>query len=243
MDHATGAQFPLTRWSLVSATVSVDPEARHQALEEICRHYWRPLYAFARRKGCSQVDGEDATQAFLAAFLDGEGFAGADRSHGSLRTYLLTRFQSYLIDAWRREHTQKRGGHTPHLALDFHEAEERCAAEWQHTASPDAAFEKQWVSDLLEAVLRRVKESYEASGRGRQFEVLRAFLNFQDPASDYTAAAETLGLSLSAVRQQVHRLRERFSRQLRSFIAETLSDPSEDAVDVELASLRAVLAG
>jgi RNA polymerase sigma-70 factor (ECF subfamily) len=240
---ATGAQFPLTRWSLVAAAGGGDPQARRQALEEICRQYWLPLYAFARRKGSAPSDAEDATQSFLAVFLNGDGFAGADRTQGSLRTYLLTRFQTFLINSWRRENSQKRGGQVLHLALDFHEAEERCASEWQHSASPDAAFEKQWVSALLEAVMRRVQENYQSTGRSRHFDVLRPFLNFDETGTDYAGAAEELGLSAPAVRQAVHRLRERFSRELRSWIAETLADPSEEAIDEELAALRTVLAG
>ena len=244
MESATGAQFPLTRWSLiVQAGNSADPRTREHALEEICRSYWRPLYAFARRKGCPPPDAEDATQSFLAMLLENSAIAAADSRAGSLRTFLLTRFQSFLVDSWRRDHAAKRGGNAVHLPLDFHDAETWCAAEVQDTTSPDAAFERQWVNDLLEAVLQRVRESYGSSGRAAQFEVLRPFLNFDDTGSDYTAAAETLGTTAAAVRQAVHRLRERFSRALRDHIAETLAAPTAEAIDEELAALRAVLAG
>lgn len=226
----------------MQAGSAADPPVRREALEEICRRYWRPLYAFARRKGCLPPDAEDATQSFFADLLEGDAFARADSSRGSLRTFLLTRFQTFLVDAWRRDHAQKRGGGALHLALDFQDAEDRCAAEWQDTASPDVAFEKQWVRALLEAVLQRVRESYASTGRAQQFDALRPFLNFDDPGSDYAAAAEALGMTAPAVRQAVHRLRERFSRSLRDWIAETLTIPTDESIDEELAALRNALA-
>ena len=243
MDSATGAQFPPTRWSLiVQAGSSVDPRTREQALEEICRSYWRPLYAFARHKGCPPQDAEDATQSFLAALLENSTIAAADSRAGSLPTFLLTRFQSFLVDSWRHDHAAKRGGNIVHLPLNFQDAESWCAAELQDAASPDAAFERQWVNDLLASVLLRVRATYESGGRAAQFDVLRPFLNFEDTGSDYTAASETLGSTPAAVRQAVHRLRERFARALRDHIAETLAAPSGEAIEEELAALRAVLA-
>jgi DNA-directed RNA polymerase specialized sigma24 family protein len=38
-------------------------------LEEHCRAYWFPLYAYVRRRGHSKEDAEDLTQAFFVAFL------------------------------------------------------------------------------------------------------------------------------------------------------------------------------
>lgn len=243
MEPATSVQFPPTRWSLIAqAGSTADPRTRQQALEEICRSYWRPLYAFARRKGCPPPDAEDLTQSFLAALLENEALTSADSRIGTLRTFLLARFQTFLVDAWRHGHAQKRGGRAVHLALDFQDAEQWCALEMQDVASPDAAFEKQWVNALLESVLLRVREDYDTSGRGAQFEALRPFLNFDDTSSDYPAAAATLEISAAAVRQAVHRLRERFARALREHIAATLTDPAPEAIDEELAALRATLA-
>ena len=243
-ETAIGAQFPPTRWSLIAqAGGAADVRTKQQALEEICRAYWRPLYAFARRKGCTPSDAEDLTQSFFAALLEGPELATADSSLGTLRTFLLSRFQTFMVDAWRRDNAQKRGGGALHLPLDFHDAEEWCAVELQDAGSPDAAFERQWVSALLEAVLVRLREDYVSSGRGEQFDVLRPFLNFDDgTAGDYATSATALGISASATRQAVHRLRERFSRTLREHIAETLPAPTAEAIDDELAALRQIIA-
>ncbi len=44
--------------------------AADEALERICRDYWYPLYAFARRSGHSADDAKDLTQGFFATLLD-----------------------------------------------------------------------------------------------------------------------------------------------------------------------------
>src|SRR5687767_2431971 len=124
-ETAIGAQFPPTRWSLIAqAGGAGDTQTRREALEEICRAYWRPLYAFARRKGYSPSDAEDLTQSFFANLVQGPALAAADSSLGTLRTFLLTRFQTFMVDAWRRDTAQKRGGGALHLPLDFQDAEE-----------------------------------------------------------------------------------------------------------------------
>lgn len=59
------------------------------ALEELCRAYWYPLYAFVRNRGYSPTDAEDLTQAFFARLIETRGFASADPERGRFRSYLL----------------------------------------------------------------------------------------------------------------------------------------------------------
>ena len=44
------APFPTTRWSRVAAAVDPAEPGARAALEELCRAYWYPLYAFIRRR-------------------------------------------------------------------------------------------------------------------------------------------------------------------------------------------------
>ena len=71
--------FPVTRWSVVDAVGNGDSKIVGEALEGICRDYWYPLYAFARRSGQTAEDAKDLTQGFFC------GFSGekVDRSGGS----------------------------------------------------------------------------------------------------------------------------------------------------------------
>src|SRR3954464_1480565 len=111
MERSTAAAFPITRWSVVlQARLENNPARSRGALEELCRQYWFPLYAFARRHGHSPPDAEDLTQSFFAELLTTQLFNDADPAQGRLRTFLLTAFQRRLFDQHRHDHAQKRGG-------------------------------------------------------------------------------------------------------------------------------------
>ena len=96
-EVAPRPQFPVTRWSVVVAAAGQGRAAR-QALEEICRLYWFPLYAFARQYGCNIEDAEDETQAFLSQVANADSLAKASPCLGKLRNYLLAAFQHDLIE-------------------------------------------------------------------------------------------------------------------------------------------------
>jgi hypothetical protein len=61
--------FATTRWTVVLAAGSRSTPQADVALEELCRTYWYPLYAYVRRHGHSREDAEDLTQSFFARFL------------------------------------------------------------------------------------------------------------------------------------------------------------------------------
>ena len=93
-DPSKQSPFPRTRWSLVVAARVSDPTGNgEQALSELCRIYWRPLYLYALRLGNDPQDAEDLTQGFLARFLENRSFGSVDQSRGKLRSFLLTSFK------------------------------------------------------------------------------------------------------------------------------------------------------
>lgn len=59
------------------------------ALEQLCRAYGYPLYAFVRGRGHAAADAQDPTQAFFAALIEIGGPGGADPGRGRFRSYLL----------------------------------------------------------------------------------------------------------------------------------------------------------
>src|SRR6266513_1268839 len=59
-----GVAFTTTHWSVVLEAQGESPAA-HEALEKLCRTYWRPIYAFLRRQGVSPEEAEDLTQGFF----------------------------------------------------------------------------------------------------------------------------------------------------------------------------------
>ena len=231
-------KFPPTRWSVVLAAAGSGVESR-AALEELCRLYWFPLYAFARQRGWSAEDAEDETQEFLTRVAAGELLASVAAGRGRLRTYLLAAFQRDLIDTQRRQSRQKRGGGIHFIPINSIEAEQRLAG-MTLANDPAADYDRAFALTCLDAAATRLADEYAERGRAALFQTLRPSL---DPSAgvDHSAAAATLGLDANALRQAVFRLRQRFRVLLRQIIADTLQQPSEAHIDEELAALRAAL--
>src|SRR5439155_15577323 len=49
-EHTEAVAFATTHWSVVLEAQGESPEAQ-EALEKLCRVYWRPIYSFVRRQG------------------------------------------------------------------------------------------------------------------------------------------------------------------------------------------------
>ena len=75
-----------THWSAVVAAGGGSSEQSAKALQQLCRTYWYPLYAYVRRKGYDEHDAKDLTQAFFLKLLE-KGIVGmADRKRGRFRS-------------------------------------------------------------------------------------------------------------------------------------------------------------
>src|SRR5262245_6549608 len=117
------AQFGTTLWERVARAGDPADDGAREALEGLCRDYWHPLYAFARRRGLGPEDAADLVQGFLADLIERGDIAAADRDRGRFRTFLRAACSHYL--AHRRDHDRalKRGGGRRVLSLDQLDAE------------------------------------------------------------------------------------------------------------------------
>src|SRR3990167_8028436 len=104
------ASFATTHWSVVRKSGGDDSAQAAAALEQLCRTYWYPLYAYVRRRGFSPEDAQDLTQEFFARLLAHHWVADADRTKGRFRTFLLTALSRFLANQWDRARARKRGG-------------------------------------------------------------------------------------------------------------------------------------
>ena len=216
--------------------------AATRELGDLCRAYWYPLYAFARRKGFHREDAEDATQGFFAYLVARNLFGEAEPQLGRLRTFLLTAFERFLGGLRDREHAQNRGGGRESIQLDVTDGESRYAHEPATMATPERLFERSWAMTVLTSALAVLRAEEAAAGRGAEFRELEPFLSpTGESEASYAATAASLGAGEAAVRQAVSRLRRKFRAFLRRQIADTLADPTEAQLDEELASLRAAL--
>src|SRR5437899_9734104 len=105
--HHGPAAFTTTHWSVVLEAQGESPAAR-EALEKLCRTYWRPVYSFIRRQGIGPEQAEDLTQSFFALLLERRDFDAVRREKGRLRSYLLTSLKHFLASEHRRATTAKR---------------------------------------------------------------------------------------------------------------------------------------
>jgi RNA polymerase sigma factor (sigma-70 family) len=218
-------QFASTRWSLVVAAAQRElPESR-EALASLCRLYWYPLYAYARRHLSRAEDAQDLTQEFFARLLERDYLRQADRQRGRFRSFLLTAFKHFLANEHERANAQKRGGGRKLLPLDFDSGERRYQREPSHEATGEALYERGWALALLEQALARLREELTAAGKGRLFECLRETLTGADAPRPYAEIAAELGMSAEAIKVTVHRLRRRYAELVRAEIAQTVTTP------------------
>lgn len=239
---ATGAGvFQTTQWNVVVTTAKTDPGLARSALTELCESYWRPLYAYARRRGMERADAQDAVQSFLLDLIEHKTFAMADPRRGRFRTFLLGVFQRFLASAWEREQTLRRGGRAQMIFLDATDTERVCHVELSSSATPERAYEMRWAMDTVGRALGALEGQARKAGRDSFFQTLKPFLDGEVAEASYAETATRLGLSLAALKTSIHRLRREFRETLRREVARTLADPCQ--VDEELEHLRSALAG
>lgn len=230
-----GRDFASTHWSLVLLAGGKESPQSAAALESLCRAYWYPLYSFTRRQGYSPHEAADLTQSFFSHILSTGALASVHPQKGKFRSFLLACLKNLLANDWHRAQCQKRGGGVPTISLDEEQAESRYRLEPADALTPDRIFERCWAETLLARALDRLREECDAAEKGRRFEELKLFLLGEREAGSMAKAAETLGLSLSAAKALVHRLRRRFRELIRAEIAQTVSQPGE--IDQEIRDL------
>lgn len=231
--------FATTHWSVVlAAGQSADAQAS-EALEQLCRTYWYPLYAFVRRKGRSQEDSQDLTQSFFAHLLRKDFLSSVGPEKGRFRSFLLACLKHFLADEWEKARAAKRGGSCPEMRLDLAEAEERYQLEVCVKADAESLYERRWALDLLDHVLNRLRHEAIDSGKIAVFDQLQCCLLGERPTETYAQLGAKLGMSETAVKVSVHRLRQRYRELLREEIAHTVTHPGE--IEEEMRYLFAVV--
>ncbi len=212
--------FPSTHWSLLRDARNRDAPAYRQALEDLCRRYWKPAYCFARAtRDLSNEEAKDAVQEFFAELIEGDFFARFSPERGSFRAYLKGALTLFLLERRRKAGAQKRGGTRKILGLedsDFTRAEAEARREGE---SPEAAFDRQWAMDAIDHALRDLEEEYGRSNRDSWFAVFRRYEwgtpgTYADLAREFGIAESEVGSALAHARR---RFRELFLDRIRAY--------------------------
>lgn len=221
--------FATTHWSaVIDAGRPGSPEAA-RALDELCRVYWYPLYAYVRRQGFDVPAAQDLTQEFFARLLEKNYVGIADRKRGKFRWFLLTAFKCFLANEWDRSRALKRGGSVTTLSLDQMTAEERYRSEPADTLTADQLYDWRWALDLIDRARRRLRAEYGEARKAERLPHLEPFLSGGRTENDYALIGQRMDLTEAAVRQEVHRFKKRFGLLLRQEVAQTVADPEEVA--------------
>ncbi len=231
--------FTTTRWSLVHAAGGAGKAAR-DALGELCRAYWYPLYAFARRRGVDPEEARDVTQGFFADLLERRSVARLDPELGRFRAFLIASFKHYIAHQRDRERAIKRRAGEPAFTVSLDAAEDAYRHEPRDLLDPAHLYERRWARVVLDRALARLRDDYAGAGKAVLFERLQGFLT-GDADVPYRTVADALGTSEGAVKVAVHRMRTRLGALLRAEVAETVERPED--VDDELRHLLRVVSG
>jgi RNA polymerase sigma-70 factor (ECF subfamily) len=237
-EERAGAAFTTTHWSVVLTAQGESPAAQ-EALEKLCRTYWRPIYAFLRRQGFGREEAEDITQGFFAQLLERKSFDAVRKEKGRLRSYLLGALKYFLADEQRRAMAIKRGKGQRLIPLEELRADERIDMEPADPLTAEMIYERRWALTVLEQVLDRLKDEYRAAGNATLFDSLKQLLP-DEPGSPLQAEiAAQLGMTENALRQAFYRFRQRYQSLLREEIAHTVATPGD--IEDELRHLISVV--
>lgn len=237
--HDARGDFLTTQWSLIVRARGSGVASR-EALGELVRTYWYPVYAYFRRKTGASDRAEDLTQGLFTHLLDGETLANLDPGRGRFRSFLIACCENYLHNDNARLAARRRGGGAVPLSLDLATAEGRYRIEPVDHFSAERVYARSWALDLLGAALNDLQTEYAIADNISLFEQLRPTLTATDDAPAYSDVAAACDMSVAAVKKAAQRLRQRYGDALRRRIAETLAD--DESVDQEIAELFAALA-
>jgi len=231
MKSARASDFAATRWTLVLQANGNTPAAR-AALGELCDIYYAPVVAFIERwrANGNADDAREEAHAFFESVLAKEAIGRPDPERGRFRNYLLGAVKHFLAHQKRAAVAVKRGGGVVHVP-DVEEVE---------TPSPNETyFDRAWALALIGRALSDLETEMVNARKERQFAALKPWLDGKADVPQSEVAAE-LGLSETAIKVAIHRLRERFRAKVRAEVAATLDDPTD--LDAELRHLVSALA-
>jgi DNA-directed RNA polymerase specialized sigma24 family protein len=238
-------EFVTTRWTLILSAANESEEQKARgALAELCRTYWRPIFSFVRLRDYSIEDAQDLTQDFFVTILKKNWLQHADRNRGRFRSLLLRSLQNFLINAAEKTHARKRGGCAEFISWDDWMAEApsqlSLPAQALKSLPPERLFDLAWATTVVEHALRRLREECESKGKLWLFQALSSHLTDERDEVSYANLSAELGMMETAVKKQLHNMRQRYRSLLRAEVSQTVEDPAD--VDDEIRYLCAALA-
>jgi RNA polymerase sigma factor (sigma-70 family) len=227
-----GGGFPATRYSVVQAAGSADPEVRRRAFGALVASYWKPAYKYLRvRWGADHEDASDLTQEFFARAFEKQYFDRYDPRLARFRTFLRTCLDRFAANRRRAQRRVKRGGDSPPLSLDFAAAEgELAAAGMPAAVDPEEYFHREWMRSFFELVVEELRQRCREQGRERAFSLFERYdLEGAEPGRRLTYAqlAAEAGIPVTQVTNHLAWVRRELRRTALKRLAELCGNDEE----------------
>lgn len=239
-DHSG---FPQTRWTLVQRAAADGDASALEALSSLCETYYGPVLVVIRSRGYQEHDAEDLRQRFFIHLMNREKFAKALDKQVKLRVFLLQELKGFLIDHYRHSTAAKRDGSRSVSMEETRSAggiEPPELVEWE---TPEVEFDRSWRKALLGACMRSLEKLWEkrrsVSPDLPKFAEIAPFIG-QSSDETQLKASERLGINVNTLKSHLRNLRGELGHLLHEHVAQTLVNPSREAVLEELAALRLV---
>lgn len=215
--------FHPTHWTLVLQSRGQGEQAK-AALSELCEIYYEPVVLFLKREGRIDSEARDLAHNFFQDLLK-RGLGKPDPKKGKFRSYLLGALKNSLGRQRTAENAVKRGAGAEHVSLTKVELEENSTGR----ATEDLEFDRDWALAIITRALKNLEK--ENTKKIEQFKVLKPWLD-GGAETNQVEAAIRLGMSESAVKITIHRLKVRFRELIRKEVSETMAEQSEVAEEL-----------
>jgi RNA polymerase sigma factor (sigma-70 family) len=228
--------FPNTSWSLIQQSQDIANPAAVQALDQLARAYWRPLYACVRAMGYAHQAAEDAVQRMFEQLVSRDSLRAVLPGETRFRSFLITCLKNSMASEHRARMCQKRGGGVEMASLGPVELDVFGA---ENPLPPEETLDREWAREIFSRALSRLEVDTVQRGRQAVFVAVLPVLRGEQPAGGYEGLAARLQMTEGGARKTVFDLRARLGMILRQEVTATVVDPAE--VDAELRYLLSLL--
>jgi RNA polymerase sigma factor (sigma-70 family) len=150
------------------------------ALDQLSRIYWKPVYLFLRTVGgLSNDDAKDLAQQFFLRLVESRSLDRYEPSRAPFRVYLKACLKNFLTDEFRIRAAKKRS------------IDRTTSASDDVAVAPEAEkeFDRAWLQSVLEAAVDLLKEDLLSRGRSAEWALFQAY-DLRDPGAPKTTYEE-----------------------------------------------------
>ncbi len=235
---AEGGRFPVTSLSLLTRLQHTESSLRANANETLASLYWKPVYKYIRLQWKkSTEDAQDLTQSFFLQSFEKSFFEKYEPAKARFRTFVKMCVDRFIQNQDKALRTQKRGGTSLLVSLDFELAEKQITPEALRSEdTPDRIFEREWIRNLFEIAVNRFREHCAKNGKEIQYEIFE-LLDLGSATGDgisYKDLALRFGIEVTKVTNYLAWSRREFRNAVLDVLKESTSGEEEYRAEARL---------